>query len=48
MENKKYEAGSVNTAEIKETIKSIEVLTSQYKKRRLNTENYIKLIHEFV
>jgi hypothetical protein len=46
MENKKYEAGSVNTAEIKETIKSIEVLTSQYKKRRLNTENYIKLIHE--
>lgn len=46
MENKKYEAGSVNTAEIKEAIKSIEVLTSQYKKRRLNTENYIKLVHE--
>jgi len=46
MENKKYEAGSVNTAEIKKTIKSIEVLTSQYKKRRLNTENYIKLVHE--
>jgi len=46
MGNKKNEAGSINTAEIKETIKSIEVLTSQYKKRRLNTENYIKLVHE--
>jgi len=46
MENKKNEAGSINTAQIKESVKSIEILTSQYKKRRLNTENYIKLVHE--
>jgi len=46
MENKKNEAGSVNTAQIKESVKSIEILTSQYKKRRLNTESYIKLVHE--
>lgn len=46
MENKKYEAGSVNVAKIKEATKSIEFLTNQYKKRRMSTENYIKLIHE--
>ena len=46
MGNKKNEAGSINTAQIKESVKSIEILTSQYKKRRLNTENYIKLVHE--
>ena len=26
--------------------KSIEVLTSQYKKRRMSTQEYIKLVHE--
>lgn len=46
MENIKYEAGSVNVAKIKESIKTIEMLTSQYKKRRMNTESYIKLVHE--
>ena len=46
MENIKYEAGSVNVAKIRESIKAIEMLTSQYKKRRMNTENYIKLVHE--
>ena len=46
MENKKYEAGSINVAKIKESIKTIEMLTSQYKKRRMSTENYIKLVHE--
>lgn len=46
MENKKYEAGSVNTVKIKESIKSIELLTSQYNKKRMSTENYIKLVHE--
>jgi len=46
MENKKYEAGSINTVKIKESIKSIELLTSQYKKKRMSTENYIKLVHE--
>lgn len=46
MEKKKYEAGSVNVAKIKESVKTIELLTSQYKKRRMNTENYIKLVHE--
>ena len=46
MENITYEAGSVNVAKIRESIKAIEMLTSQYKKRRMNTENYIKLVHE--
>jgi hypothetical protein len=46
MENKKYEAGSINVAKIQEATKSIEFLTNQYKKRRMNTEDYIKMIHE--
>jgi hypothetical protein len=46
MENKKYEAGSINVAKIQEATKSIEFLTSQYKKRRMNTEDYIKSVHE--
>ena len=46
MENKKYEAGSINVAKIKESIKTMEMLTSQYKKKRMSTENYIKLVHE--
>ena len=46
MEKKKYEAGSVNVAKIRESIKTIEILTSQYKKRRMNTEDYIKSVHE--
>lgn len=46
MENKKHEAGSVNTAKIQESIKLIELLTTQFKKKRLTTETYIKLVHE--
>ena len=46
MENKKYEAGSVNVAKIKESVKSIELLTQQYKRNRLSTEKYIKSVHE--
>ena len=46
MEKKKYEAGSINVAKIRESIKTIEILTSQYKKRRMNTEDYIKSVHE--
>jgi hypothetical protein len=47
MENKKkHEAGSVNVAKIQEATKSIEFLTNQYKKRRVKTEDYIKLVHE--
>jgi len=46
MENKKYEAGSVNVMKIKESIKSIEALTNQYKRNRISTEKYIKLVHE--
>jgi len=45
MENSK-QAGSVNVAKIQESVKSIEVLTSQYKKRRMSTQEYIKLVHE--
>ena len=45
MENSK-KTGSVNMAKIQESVKSIEVLTSQYKKRRMSTQDYIKLVHE--
>ena len=46
MENIKYEAGSVNMVKITESIKAIEFLTKQYKRKRMTTESYIKLIHE--
>lgn len=46
METKKYEPGSINVARIDESIKSIEFLTKQYKRRRIDTEKYIKLVHE--
>jgi hypothetical protein len=45
MENSK-QAGSVNVTKIQESVKSIEILTSQYKKRRMSTQEYIKLVHE--
>lgn len=43
---KNYEAGSVNVKNIQDSIISIEFLTKQYKKKRLTTENYIKMIHQ--
>lgn len=46
MEAKKYEAGSINMMAINESIKTIEFLTSNYKKKRMSTENYIKQVHE--
>ena len=48
MENKskKQEAGTVNVKIIRESIKSIEVHTSLYKKKRITTENYIKALHD--
>jgi hypothetical protein len=48
MENKikKPEAGTVNVKVIRESIKSIEVHTSLYKKKRITTENYIKALHD--
>jgi hypothetical protein len=48
MENKikKTEAGTVNVKVIRESIKSIEVHTSLYKKKRITTENYIKALHD--
>ena len=42
----KTQPGTVNVKEITEAVKSIEMLTSQYKKRRMSTENYIKHVHE--
>lgn len=44
--NRKSEAGTVNVKVIRESIKSIEVHTSLYKKRRITTENYIKALHD--
>ena len=49
MENKikkTEEAGTVNVKVIRESIKSIEVHTSLYKKKRITTENYIKALHD--
>ena len=48
MENKskKTEAGTVNVKVIRESIKSIEIHTSLYKKKRITTENYIKALHD--
>lgn len=45
MENKK-EIGTINVPKINESIKTIEILTSRYKKKRMATESYIKLVHE--
>lgn len=42
----KQEPGSVNTKQITESLKAIEVLTSQYKRKRMSTENYIQMMHE--
>jgi hypothetical protein len=44
--NMKREPGTINAVKINESIKSIQFLTSQYKRKRIDTENYIKLIHE--
>ncbi len=46
MTTKKMEPGSVNMKEIVESIKTIEVLTSQYKKKRLSTDKYLSLMNE--
>ena len=45
MENK-IEVGSINVPKINESIKSIEHLTSRYKRKRITTEQYIKSVHE--
>ena len=37
--------GSKNIKMIKESTKRIETLTSQYKRKRMTTENYIKEVH---
>jgi len=44
--NRKSEAGTVNVKVIRESIKSIEVYTSLYKKKRITTEKYIKALHD--
>jgi hypothetical protein len=46
METKKEnKPGSVNVKEIKEAIKAIDLYTDMYKRKRLNTENYVKKVH---
>lgn len=37
--------GSVNSKEITEATKAIEVYTSQYKKKRMTTKDYISNVH---
>lgn len=39
-------AGTINVKEITESIKTIEMLTSQYKKKRLSTDKYLSLMNE--
>jgi len=46
MSTTKVQAGAVNVKEITDAVKTIELLTSQYKKKRMSTENYIKHVHE--
>lgn len=43
---KKMEPGSVNTKEITESIKTIEMLTNRYKKKRMSTDEYLSLMNE--
>jgi len=43
---KKNEPGSVNVKKITESTTAIENLTTQYKKKRISTEIYIKQVHE--
>jgi hypothetical protein len=38
--------GSVNVAEINNSIKNIETLTNLYKRKRITTEDYIKSVNE--
>lgn len=42
----KKEPGSINVAKIKESVKAIEFLTKQYKRKRMSTEQYIKNVHD--
>lgn len=35
-----------NVQKINDSVKSIEFLTKQFRKKRLTTETYIKLVHE--
>lgn len=39
-------AGTKNIKQINESIKRIESLTNQYKRKRMSEENYIKSVHE--
>lgn len=43
---KKNEPGSVNVKEINEAVKTIEMLTSQYKRKRMSTDKYLSLMNE--
>ena len=40
------EPGSINVKQITESVKTIELLTTQYKKKRLSTDKYIQQVHE--
>ena len=40
------EPGSVNVKEITESIKTIEMLTNQYKRKRLTTDQYLLYMNE--
>jgi hypothetical protein len=42
----KNNPGTLDIKSIKDSIESIEFLTTQYKRKRLNTQNYIQLVHE--
>lgn len=42
----KTEPGSVNVKEINEAVRSIEMLTTQYKRKRMSTDKYLSLMNE--
>lgn len=42
----KGEVGSVNMKEITESIKTIEILTRRFKRRRMSTQEYLTLMNK--
>lgn len=42
----KSEPGTVNVKEINESVKTIEMLTSQYKRKRMSTDKYLSFMNE--
>lgn len=42
----KKEIGTVNVVDIKEALREIDMLTKQYKRKRMTTSSYIQRVHQ--